>query len=105
MIDRDPGLTSNQLSERTPQAFGIHLSKSTIRNYLNGKLITLRKEHAIPATMNSDANKELWRQYAARISEYMSEGKMIVWMDKTNINLFGGRSHGCARVGDRAVVN
>ena len=104
MFKRDPGLTLNQLSERTQQAFRVHLSKSSIHNYLNGKL-NPEKAHAIPATMNSDANKELWRQYAARISEYMSEGKMIVWMDKTNINLFGGRSHGCARVGDRAVVN
>ena len=61
MIERDPGLTLNQLSERTQQAFGVHLSKSTIHNYLNGKLITLKKTHAIPATMNSDAKKELRR--------------------------------------------
>ena len=105
MIERDPGLTLNQLSERTQQAFRVHLSKSTIHNYLNGKLITLKKANAIPATMNSDANKELWCQYVARISEYIRKGKMIIWMNETNINLFCRRPHGCSIVGDRAVVN
>ena len=33
----------------------------------------------------------------------MREGKMIIWMDETNINVFC-RSHGRARDGDRAVM-
>ena len=57
MIERGTALSWQQLSERTQQAFGVHVSKSTIHNYLEGRLITLKKVHAIPATMNTDANK------------------------------------------------
>ena len=62
MIELDPAITLQQLCERTP-AFGVHVSKSTIHSYLEGSLITLTKVHAIPAAMNTDANKELRRQY------------------------------------------
>ena len=104
MIERDPGLTLKQLSERTEQELGVHVCKSTIHNYLEGRLITLKKAHAIPATMNTDANKELRRQYVERISQYMRDGKTIIWMDETNINLFCRRLQGRAHAGDRAVM-
>ena len=104
MIERDPALTLQQLSERTQQTFGVHDSKSTVHNYLERRLITLEKVHAIPATMNNDANKELRRQYVERISQYMRDGKTIICMDETNINLFCRRTRGQARAGDRAAM-
>ena len=78
MIESDPALTLRQLSERTLLEFGVHVSPSTIHNYLQGKLITLKKAHAIPATMNPDTNKELRTQYAQRIRQYMRDGKTII---------------------------
>ena len=104
MIERNPALAFQQLSERTQQVFGVHVNKSTIHNYLEGRLITLMKVHAIPATMNTDANKELRRQYVERISQYTRDGKTIIWMDETNINPFRRRTQGWALVGDRAVM-
>lgn len=104
MIEKDPALTLQQLSERTQQTFGVHDSKSTVHNYLERRLITLEKVHAIPATMNNDANKELRRQYVERISQYMRDGKTIICMDETNINLFCRRTRGQARAGDRAAM-
>ena len=91
-------------SDRTLPEFGVHVSPSTIHNYLQRKLITLKKAHAIPATMNTDANKELRRQYVQRVSQYMRDGKTIIWMDETNLNLFCRRSQRIARVGERAVM-
>ena len=104
MIELDPALTLQQLSERTQSAFGFHDSKSTIYNYLEGSLITLKKVYAIPAAMNTDANKELRRQYLERISQYMRDGKIIIWMDETNIIISCRQTHGRARAGDRAVM-
>jgi transposase len=99
MIESNPTLTLMQLSGRTLPEFGVHVSPSTINNYLQGKLITLKKTHAITATMNTDANKELRRrQYVQRVSQYMRDGKTIIWMDETNLNLFCGRSQRRARV-------
>ena len=105
MIESDPTLTPRQLSERTLLELEVLVSPSTIHNYLQGKLITIKKAHAIPATMNKDANKELRRQYVQRVSQYMTDGKTIIWMDETNRNLFCRRSQGRARVGERAVMS
>ena len=104
MIERDPSLTLKQLSERTEQELGVHVCKSTIRTYLEGRLITLKKANAIPATMNTDANKVLRRQYVEKISQYMRDGKTIIWMDETNIYLFYQRLQGRAHAGDRVVM-
>ena len=54
--------------------------------------------------MNTDANKELRRQYVQRASQYMRNGNIAIWMDETNLNLFCRRSQGRARVGERAVM-
>ena len=48
MIESDPTLTLRQLSERTLPEFGVHVSPSTIHNYLQGKLITLKKGSCYP---------------------------------------------------------
>ena len=66
MFESDPTLTLRQLSERTLPEFGVHASPSIIHNYLQGKLITLKRAHAIPVTMNTDANKELYVQWVSQ---------------------------------------
>ena len=92
MIESDPTLTLKQLSERTLPEFGVQVIPWTIHNYLKGKLITLKKAHAIPATLSTDANKELRRQHVH--GQYMRDGKTIIWMDETNLNLFAVRVKG-----------
>ena len=59
MIEMDPSLTLKQLAERTEQELGVRVCKSSIHNYLEGRLITLKKVHVVPATMDTDANKQL----------------------------------------------
>ena len=54
--------------------------------------------------MNTDSNKELRRRYVQRVSQNTREGKIIIWMDETNLNLFCRRSQGRARDGKRAVM-
>ena len=77
MIESDPTLTLT-LADRTLADFGVAVSQLTIHTYLQGKLITLKKAHAIPATMNTDFNKELRKRYVQRVSQYMREGKTII---------------------------
>ena len=42
--------------------------------------------------------------YVQQLNAYVSAGKQILWMDKTNFNLFIRRKTGNSRVGTRAVV-
>jgi transposase len=88
MIESDPTLTLRQLPDRTLLEFGVHVRPSTIHNYLQGKLIALKKAHAIPPTMNTDANKELRKQYVQRVSQYMRDGKTIIWMVRQTLTCF-----------------
>jgi len=103
-IEKDPSVTLEQLVQRSKDSMGISLCKSTIHNYLDGRLITVKKVHLMPNIMNSEINKELRKQHVERVSQYMRENKYIIWMDETNLNLFCRRTQGRARIGKRAVV-
>jgi len=103
-IERDPSVTLQQLVQITNALFGLSISKSTIHNYLSGRLISVKKVHVMPNAMNSETNKELRKEYVQKVSQYMRENKYIVWMDETNLNLFCRRTQGRARIGERAVV-
>lgn len=59
VVEGDFSLTLQQLSERIVQEFEMHISKSTIGSYLKGRIITLKKAYAMPATMNTHVNKML----------------------------------------------
>lgn len=103
-VEKDPSLTLNQLVEKAQELLEVRLSKSTIHNYLEGRLITLKKVHHVPCTINSLRNKSLRREYVEKLTAYMRDGKTIIWMDETNLNLFCRRTQGRARAGERAVV-
>ena len=103
-VEKDPALTLVQLADFSQQHFGIALSASTVHNYLEGCLITLKKAHAMPATMNSDANEELHQQFVIAIGKYMHLGKQVIWMGETNVNLFCQHSQGRSPKGKRTVA-
>ena len=100
MIEEDQGITLNALKERILADFQLNVAFSTIRNYLEGRLFTLKKVHYIAA----GANKALRVEYVQAISARMQDNKTIVWMDETNVNLYCRRRQGRAPAGQRAVV-
>lgn len=102
-IENDSTLTLEQLARKGQALFGIRLSKSTVHNYLRGRIVTLKKIHYQPVSMNTEEKKQMRQQYVQAVSDWMAQGKTIIWMDETNINLFCRRSQGRARAGARAV--
>ena len=87
-IETDPEVTLRQLKTFIFQHFHVHLSISTVGNYLDGKMYTIKKFHHRPITMNSEPNKQLRKLYVESLNAHIQEGKEIVWMDETNFNLF-----------------
>ena len=87
-IEADPEKTLSQLKDFISQQFQINLAISTIGNYLDGQLYTIKKFHHQPTTMNSDANKQLRKRYVESLNAHIQEEKEIIWMDETNFNLF-----------------
>lgn len=102
-VEEDCGITLKQLQSRILNNFHIHVSVSTIGNYLEGRVFTMKQIHNEPVTMNSIENKALRAQYVVALNEFIQQGKQIVWLDETNFNLFCRRKRGRAKAGNRAV--
>ena len=56
-MEKDPALTLEQLVEKVRNLFGVQVSKSSLSEYLKGKLVTLKKAHAEPESMNTPGSK------------------------------------------------
>ena len=92
MIEEDQGITLKALIERILVDFQLNVAISTIHNYLEGQLITLKKVHYIAADANNARNKAALRvEYVQAISAHMQD-KTIIWMDETNVNLYCRRT-------------
>ena len=104
MIEEDQEITLKALKERILADFQLNVAISTIHNYLEGRLLMLKKVHYIAADANNARNKALRVEYVQAISAHMQENKTIIWMDETNVNLYYRRTQGRAPAGQRAAV-
>jgi transposase len=102
-VEDDCGLTLKQVKEKVLENFRKNVSTSTIGNYLEGSLFTMKQVHKQPISMNSEENKRKRAEYVAALNRYIELGKQIVWIDETNFNLFCRRNRGRSRTGVRAV--
>ena len=57
MIEEDQGITLKALKERILVDFQLNVAISTIHNYVEGRLLTLKKVHYIAADANNARNK------------------------------------------------
>ena len=102
-LEEDTTLTLVQLKAKL-QDEQMFVSTTTIANYLDGQMFTMKKIHWQPATMNSVRNKEQRKDYVTRLNNYIQQGRQVLWIDKTNFNLFCRRDCGRSRQGTRAVA-
>lgn len=102
-VEEDCSCTLQQLKVKILTNFNTSISVSTVGNYLEGRLFTMKKVHNEPCTMNSDINKRKRAEYVQSLNNYIRQGKQIVWIDETNFNLFCRRTRGRALAGTRAV--
>lgn len=102
-IEEKCDCTLKQLQQKIQHEFQKIVSISTVGNYLEGRLFSVKQVHTEPITMNSEENKRKRADYVQALNNYIQQGKQIVWMDETNFNLFCRRTRGRSRVGARAV--
>jgi len=102
-VEEDCTITLQQLKEKIMTYFNKMVSVSTVGNYLEGRLYSVKGVHIEPLTMNSEANKIKRLEYVKSLNAFIQQGKQIVWMDETNFSLFCRRTTGHARVGNKAV--
>ena len=103
-FEADCQMTLKQAADRISQDFGKSVSTSTVGNYLDGHLMTFKKVHKMPLSLNSEENKSKRRDLCLKLAEHHRDGREIIFMDETNFNLFCKRTKGWARRGDRATM-
>lgn len=102
-VEEDCGITLKQIKEKILRDFNKVIAISTIGNYLEGRLFTIKNTHKELSTMNSPENKRKRAEYVEQLNRYIEQGKQILWIDETNFNLFCRRTRGRSRKGARAV--
>ena len=88
MVEGDPSITFNALKERLLNDFEVRVLVSSIHNYLEGCLFTVKNVYHQMVEANNPRNKALRLEYLQRISTHMLQNKTIIWMNETNINLY-----------------
>jgi hypothetical protein len=67
-------------------------------------MISLKSVHTQPDAANNLQNRCLRKIYVQNIMKATGEGKYVVFVDESNVNLFLRQSRGRAAIGWRAVV-
>ena len=78
----------------------LEVSESTIANFLDGKLITMKQIRDVPQERNSERVKEIRQQYARWFTEIGSFHN-VIYIDEFGINLWTKRTYGRALKGSR----
>jgi hypothetical protein len=82
------------------------VSKTTIFNALDKLVFTYKDVHYEPLQMNDPAFKAARAEYVRRLqNEVLRLGKIPLWIDETNFNLFTSRRKGRSLRGQRARLS
>ena len=69
-LEEDCSITLKKIQEKFLVEHRVIVSTTTIANYLEGQIYTLKQVQWQPCAMNSEANKELRRQFVISLNNY-----------------------------------
>lgn len=102
-VENSVDLTLQQIKNRIRNEFNKEVCVTTIGNYFEGRIFTLKQVHTEPINMNNEENRRRRAEYVHNLNNYIRDGKQVIWMDETNFNLFCRRTRGRSVKGSRAV--
>ncbi|XP_029654645.1 uncharacterized protein LOC115228125 [Octopus sinensis] len=103
-IEADPQITLKECAEKIQNNHSISVSVTTVKNWLDGELISLNTCRPIVANVNSLENKEKRIHYLDCLSKAKSTGRTLIWIDESNYNLYCTRKEGRSKIGSRSLV-
>lgn len=103
-IEEDSTLTLKNLADRVYNEYEVRVCHNTIKNWLDGKLISIKAIRPQIANMNHEDNKVKRREYVEKILQSRANGRSLVWIDESNFNLYCRRKEGRSKIGHRAHV-
>ncbi|OQR83699.1 hypothetical protein ACHHYP_14397, partial [Achlya hypogyna] len=102
-VDSACQLTLAEITARIANELNVSVSIPTVHRALDGRAYTYKDVHPEPLQMNTDLAKENRRHYVQRLRALAAQGKVPIWVDETNFNLFTARRKGRAKRNTRAV--
>jgi transposase len=102
LLEQNSQITLKQMRESIQRQFNVILSNTCVAKNLEAQMWTVKKVTNIPVSVNSDDNKEKRRVFVTSLLAAMNAGKIVLFQDETNLNLFTARSYGRAPAGTRA---
>lgn len=92
------------MCENVLRRFNVTVSQQTISNALDGQSFIVKKVENMPDGMNTLTNKLKEKEFVEEVLKHTGDGKTLVYVDESNVNLFLRRSIGRAKKGLRRVV-
>lgn len=103
-IEKEPSVTLQQLADMLRNRFHFTVSLSTMKNWLDGELFSLKMVRPLTQNVNRPENKLKRAEYLESFFQNRSSGRTMIWIDETNFNLFCRRNEGRSKIGSRASV-
>ena len=100
-VENDPLITLVEIKHKLQRDQGIMLLITTIHNHLECQFYSVKKVLPQPVAMKSVENKTKRAAYVSTIMEKIGLGKTVIYIDKTNCNLFLRRNFGRSKKGTR----
>ena len=101
LVGETPTLTLKEIQSKVKADKNVKVSTTTVHNTLQGKLLTLKKINPEPFKMNDIVNKQKRKDYVEKLNTLEAQGKCIIYIDETNVNLFLRRNYGRSFKGTR----
>jgi transposase len=102
-IEENPLVTLDVIKGYLESVCGVTAATTTISNYLDAQLITVKKLRDVPSERNSVSTKERRFTYAKWMIENDVADKCI-YVDECGFNLWTKRSYGRAKKGSRCFI-
>lgn len=104
LLERNPVITLKEMRAKLMINRNVTVTVTTLHNYLVGKLYTVKKVISEPNKMNEMCNKLKRKAFVEAVQNEEDNGKHIIYIDETNINLFIRRNFGRAPKGTKCIV-
>lgn len=103
-VEDDPQSTLVELQARLFLDHQIQISTSALHRALDCRTFTLNDPHYEPLQMNCDVNKQKRNEYVEALRNVIANGKIPIWIDETNFNVFTARTKARSKRGQRARI-
>ena len=87
-VEEDCTLTLKNICDRVHNEFQVDVCHNITKNWLYGKLFSIKAIRPQIGNMNSGENKRKRRDYVDKILQSRANGNTIIWIDETNFNLY-----------------